>query len=58
MFWPSAHRIKNQNFRKPTNYIPLDPEFYVDHYLQTDFTLKSNCKNEMSRIRLPSGKFL
>ena len=34
IFGPSAHRDKNQNFWNPTNYIPLDPEFYADHYLQ------------------------
>ena len=28
----SNHRAKNQNFRNPKNYIPLDPEFYADHY--------------------------
>ena len=25
---------KNQNFRNPTYYILLDPEFYTDHYSQ------------------------
>ena len=29
---PSNHRAKNQNFRNSTYYIPLDPEFYADHY--------------------------
>ena len=34
IFGPSAHRAKNQNFWNPVNYIPLDPEFYANHYSQ------------------------
>ena len=44
IFVPRTHRAKNQNFRNPTNYIPIDPEFYADDYSQKDYTLKSNCK--------------
>ena len=45
IFGPSNHSAKNQNFRNPTYYIPLDPEFYADHYSQKeDYILKSNCK--------------
>ena len=54
----SDHRAKNQNFWNPANYLPLDPEFYADHYSQKDCTLKSNFNKDMTRIRLPSGKFL
>ena len=32
IFGPSNHSAKNQNFRNPKDYIPLDPEFYADHY--------------------------
>ena len=32
IFGPSNHSAKNQNFRNPKNYIPLDPEFYADYY--------------------------
>ena len=32
VFEPSTCRAKNQNFRNPTNYIPIDPEFYANHY--------------------------
>ena len=48
MFGPSNHRAKNRNFRNRTNYIPSDPEFYADHYLQRDYTLESNCKKDIS----------
>ena len=58
IFGPSAHWDKNQNLRKPTNYIPLDPESYTDHYSQKDYALKSNCNKDMSRIRLSRRKFL
>ena len=48
IFGPSNHKAKNQNFRNPTYYIPLDPEFYADHYSQKkDYTLKSNCKKDI-----------
>ena len=47
IFGPSNHRAKNLNFRNPTYYIPLDPEFYADHYLQKNYTLKSNCKKDI-----------
>ena len=49
IFGPSDHRAKNQNFRNPTNYIPLDPELYAYHYSQKDYTLKSNCKKDNCR---------
>ena len=58
IFGPSTRRAKNQNFWNLTNYIPLDPEFYADHYSQKDCTLKSNFNKDMTRIRLSSGKFL
>ena len=58
IFNPSTYWTKCQNFRNPTNYISLDPEFYADRYLQEDYTLKSNCNKDMTRIRLSSGKFL
>ena len=58
IFSSSTYKTKFQNFRNPINYIPLDPEFYGDHYLQEDYTLKSNCNKDMTRIRLSSGKFL
>ena len=58
IFGPSARRAKNQNFWNLTNYIPLDPEFYADHYSQKDCTLESNFNKDMTRISLPSGKFL
>ena len=58
IFGPNTHRAKNQNFRNPTNYTPLDPEFYAGHYSQKDYTLKSNCNKDMTRIRLSSSKFL
>ena len=32
IFGPSNHRAKNQNFRNSKSYIPLNPEFYADHY--------------------------
>ena len=48
IFKRSAHRAKNQNFRNPTNYIPLDREIYANHYSQKDYTLKSNCKKDIS----------
>ena len=32
IFGPSNHRAKNQNFRNSKNYIPLNPDFYADHY--------------------------
>ena len=62
-------RVKNQNFWNPTNYIPLEPEFYADHYSQkdvlkigwdyfTNFTLKSKFNKDMTRIRLSSDKLL
>ena len=47
IFGPSNHRAKNLNFRNPTYYIPLDPEFYADHYSQKNYTLKSNCKKDI-----------
>ena len=47
IFGPSNHRAKNQNFRNPTNHIPLDPEFYAYHYSQKDYILKSNCKKDI-----------
>ena len=40
IFSPSAYWTKFQNFRNPINYIPLDLEFYTDHYLQEYYTLK------------------
>ena len=49
---------KNQNFRNPTNYIPLTPDFYNDHYSRKDYNLKSNCNKDMTRMRLSSSKFL
>ena len=58
IFGPSVQRAKNQNFWNLTNYIPLDPEFYADHYSQKDCTLESNFNKDMTRISLPSGKFL
>ena len=58
IFGPSAHRAKNQSFRKPTNHIPLDPEFYASHYLQKDYTLKINCNKGMTKIRWSSDRFL
>ena len=48
IFGPSTRRAKNQNFRNPTNHIPMDPEFYADHYSQKDYTLKSNCKKDIN----------
>ena len=44
IFGPNNHRAKNQNFRNPANYIPLDPEFYAYHFSQEEYTLKNNCK--------------
>ena len=44
IFGPNNLRAKNQNFRNPANYIPLDPEFYAYHYSQEEYTLKSNWK--------------
>ena len=55
---PSVYRAKFQYFRNPTNYIPLDLEFYVDHYSRKDNTLKSKYNKDMTRITLCSGKFL
>ena len=53
IFGPSNHRAKNQNFRNPTYYIPLNPEFYVDHYSQKKgYTLKSNCKKDIHSVSL------
>ena len=46
IFGTSDHSSKNQHFRNPTNYTPLDPEFYTDHYLQRDYTLKRNCNKD------------
>ena len=43
-----GYLAKNQNFRNPTNCLPLDSAFYADHYLQKHFTLKSNCKKDIS----------
>ena len=34
IFGASDHRAKNQDFRSPTNYIPLDPKFHAYHYSQ------------------------
>ena len=50
IFGPSSYRVKNQNFRNLTNYIPIDPEFYADQDSQKDFTMKSNCKKDISHI--------
>ena len=48
IFGPSSHRAKNQNFRNSTYYIPLDPEFYADHYSHKKrLYLESNCKKDI-----------
>ena len=57
MFGPIAYRAKFQNFRNPTNYILLDPEFYDNHYLQKNYALENNCNKDMTKIRLSSDKF-
>ena len=55
---PNTHRAKNQNFRNTTNYIPLNAEFYTDHYLQKDYTLKSHCEKDISHNLLLYSKAL
>ena len=47
---PNTHRAKNQNFRNTTNYIPLNAEFYTDHYLQKDYTWKVTVKKILAII--------
>ena len=37
-----------QNFRSPTNYTPIDPDFFADHHSQKDSTLKCNYKKDIS----------
>ena len=47
------HNIASANtkkFRNPTNYIPIDLEFYADHYSQKDYTLKSNVKKDIATM--------
>ena len=48
IFGPSTHKAKNQNFRNQTNYLPIDPEFYADHYSEKGYTLKSNFKKDIN----------
>ena len=48
IFGSSTHTPKNKNFRNPTNYIPIDPQFYANQYSQKDCTLKGNCKKDIN----------
>ena len=46
---------KIKNFRNPTDCISLNAEFYADHYLQKEYTLKINCSKD--RIRWSCDRF-